>query len=186
MISNLSRKSRYHQTSQAASTSHHQVAQNNLLNDPTHDYQFYTEQSIIGAALNQMMSSNISNTAPNTTEESRASNNEGISIVSVPKNVKFLIPLGRSGMNSNESTFGLIESTTRTITHMKDVFPLTISTQSSSLMNDGENQTNLVSTSDVNLLEDISDPNSRSNQNLSNRKETENKPLLSHDDSNQK
>ncbi len=42
----------------------------------------------------------------------------------------FLIPFGRSGMTSNESTFSVIESTTRTITHVKDIFPLNSLSQS--------------------------------------------------------
>jgi hypothetical protein len=79
----------------------------------------YTDSSIFGAALTQLLSSN----GTHTLDETRATSNEGVSIVSAPKNVKFLIPLGRSGINSNESTFGLIESTTRTVTHVRDIFP---------------------------------------------------------------
>jgi hypothetical protein len=59
-----------------------------------------------------------------------AENDNKVSIVSAPKNVKFIIPLGRSGITSNESTFGVIESTTRTITHVKDIFPLNPISQS--------------------------------------------------------
>jgi hypothetical protein len=64
-------------------------------------------------------------TSQKPSEEIRLGGNENkVSIVSAPKNVKFIIPMGRSGITSNESTYGVIDSTTRTITHVKDIFPL--------------------------------------------------------------
>jgi hypothetical protein len=66
----------------------------------------------------------------NSTDEMQVVANDKVSIVSAPKNVKFLIPLVRSGITSNESTFGVIESTTRTITHVKDIFSSNPSSES--------------------------------------------------------
>jgi len=91
------------------------------------DSQFCDENSAITAALGQLLST----TSPNSTDEMRiAENDNKVSFVSAPKNVKFIIPLGRSGVTSNESTFGVIESTKRTITHVKDIFPLNPISQS--------------------------------------------------------
>ena len=70
------------------------------------------------------MSANTRNSTSNSLEETRLNPSDGFSIVSAPKNVKFLIPLNREGITSNESTYGLVESTSRTITHVKDIFPL--------------------------------------------------------------
>ncbi len=76
---------------------------------------------MITAALGQLLSTASQNPA----EEIRLTGNENkVSIVSGPKNVKFIIPFARSGITSNESSFGVIDSTTRTITHVKDIFPL--------------------------------------------------------------
>ncbi|CAF1241410.1 unnamed protein product [Adineta ricciae] len=111
------RRSRFQRPPQSTSN----VNQNNRATDVLNDYQFYTENSVLGAALNRLMSST---TANNSMDDARPTGSEGVSIVSAPKNVKFLIPLGRSGITSNESTFGVVESTTRTITHVKDIFPL--------------------------------------------------------------
>jgi hypothetical protein len=91
------------------------------------DYQFCDENNALTAALGQLLST----TSQNSTDEMRVAENDNkVSIVSAPKNVKFIIPLGRSGITSNESTFGVIESTTRTITHVKDIFPLNPISQS--------------------------------------------------------
>ncbi|UJR25141.1 hypothetical protein I4U23_006500 [Adineta vaga] len=114
------RRSRFHLPSQSTSgMNNNHLTHSNL--DTFNEYQFYTENSVLGAALNRLMSPT---TATNSLEDSRPVGTEGVSIVSAPKNVKFLIPLGRSGITSNESTFGVVDSTTRTITHVKDIFPL--------------------------------------------------------------
>ena len=134
------RRSRFQ--SQHSSTSnnnhHHQHLPNS---DSFNEYQFYTENSVLGAALNRLMSPTSQTIATNSTDDTRTTANEGVSIVSAPKNVKFLIPLSRSGITSNESTFGVIESTTRTITHVKDIFPLNPSSQSQTT-NNGEDMMN--------------------------------------------
>lgn len=117
---------------------HHHSHQNATHHDPFNDYQFYTEHSELGAALNRLMSPNPHYATANTTDDTRNPPNESVSIVSAPKNVKFLIPLGRSGLASNESTFGVIESTTRTITHVKDIFPLNAASQNQAQTNSEE------------------------------------------------
>ena len=68
------------------------------------------------------MSSTSQNTISNSNDETCIAPNEDVSTVSTSKNVKFLIPLSRSGMNSNGSTLSLMDSTTRSITHVKDIF----------------------------------------------------------------
>jgi hypothetical protein len=99
------------------------------------DYQFCDENSAITAALGQLLAT----TSQNSTDEVHTVENDNkVSFVSAPKNVKFIIPLGRSGVTSNESTFGVIESTKRTITHVKDIFPLNPISQSQ--INTEENQ----------------------------------------------
>jgi hypothetical protein len=115
----------------------------------------------------------MSPTSPNTTnnsiDETRAAANEGVSIVSAPKNVKFIIPLGRSGITSNESTFGVIESTTRTITHMKDIFPLNSALQS-------QTTTTMISNGDDTRL--------HHDQNEITKTDNEQQPSLQNSDSN--
>ena len=125
------RRSRFHPSAQSTST----LNPNGPFSQPLNDYQLYTEHTVLGAALSQLMSPNGQNTSANSFDEVRSAGNEGVSIVSAPKNVKFLIPLGRPGVTSNDSTFGLIESTTRTITHMKDIFPLNGSPQCPAVTN---------------------------------------------------
>ena len=131
---------------------------------------------MLGAALHQLMSPTQS-IMNHSVEEPRATTNEGVSIVSAPKNVKFLVPLGRSGLGSNESTYGVIESTTRTITHVKDIFPLNSSTQSQTtitLHNEDEGLTTSAFETAVNQNEIINDSGE------------EQEPLLSNNDTNQK
>ena len=123
-------RSRFHLPAQSSSITNHHAHSNLVNSDAFNEYQFYTENSVLGAALNHLMSPTSQTATNNSFEEARTTANEGVSIVSAPKNVKFLIPLGRSGITSNDSTFGVIESTTRTITHVKDLFPLNSASQS--------------------------------------------------------
>lgn len=118
----------FHLQSQPSST----MNNNNHIpkNESFSEFQFYTENTALEAALNRLISPSSQNKNANLTDETYTVPNEGVSIVSAPKNVKFLIPLVRSGITSNESTFGVIESTTRTITHVKDIFPYNNSAQS--------------------------------------------------------
>lgn len=102
-------------------------------NPTTNQYQFCTENNVITTAFGQLLS--------NPTEENK------VSIASPPKNVKFIIPVSRSGVTSNESTFNAVDSTTRTITHVKDIFPLNFSLSQS--------QTTLVDTNMKNDSEEI-------------------------------
>jgi len=92
----------------------------------TNDHQFYPDNSV----LSQLFYTTSQNPTINSPDEIHVTGNDKVSIVSGPKNVKFLIPFARSGLTSNESTLGIIESTTRTITHVKDIFPLNPSSQS--------------------------------------------------------
>ena len=108
------RRSRFHSQGSSVSKSNSRDQQN-LSND---NYQFSTDNEAITAALGQLFSTTSSNTNDHNSNENK------VSIVSAPKNVKFIIPLSRSGLDSNENTFGVIDSTTRTITHVKDIFPL--------------------------------------------------------------
>jgi hypothetical protein len=115
----------------------------------------------------------------NSTDDTRTTTNEGVSIVSAPKNVKFLIPLGRSGLTSNDSTFSVIESTTRTITHVKDIFPLNPSSQSQTTTNNGDDI--LISPSNSLAISSVFDTGRRQDENNS-----EQQSLLPIDNSNQK
>lgn len=156
------RRSRYHQTSTTTNP-------NSTLNDSSAEYQLFTERSVLGAALNQMISSNTRNSI----DETRLNTSDGFSIVSAPKNVKFLIPLGRSGVTSNESTYGLVESTSRTITHVKDIFPLNSSVGNSSNVQ----QTNVIGSSSSQTESLAAD---------SMRNDSEDAPLLNEETFNQK
>jgi hypothetical protein len=115
----------------------------------------------------------------NSTDDTRTATNEGVSIVSAPKNVKFLIPLGRSGVTSNDSTFSVIESTTRTITHVKDIFPLNPSSQFLTTANNGEDI--IISPSNSSAISSVFDTGRRQDENNS-----EQQSLLLIDNSNQK
>jgi hypothetical protein len=110
--------------------------------------------------------------------------NEGVSIISAPKNVKFLIPLGRSGITSNESTFGVIESTTRTITHVKDIFPFNPTSPNQITVNNGED-TVTVSSSNSGASATLFDTGRRQDQNEMVSSNSEEMPLLPNDNSNQ-
>lgn len=104
-------------------------------NDSFNDYQFYPDNSVLNAAVSQLMHSRSQYTTINSTNEIRVAGNDRVSYVAGPKNVKFLVPLTQSGVTSNESTLGLVESTTRTITHVRDIFPLNSSLQSQTITN---------------------------------------------------
>jgi hypothetical protein len=91
-----------------------------------------------------LLSTKSQNASNNSTDEIQVGGNDKVSFVSAPKNVKFLIPLGRAGITSNESTYGVIESTTRTITHVKDIFAYDPSLQSHMITN---NETDTISPS---------------------------------------
>lgn len=136
--------------------------QQNLFND---DYQLSMGNHVLPAAFGQLFST----TSPNTTDHS---NNENqVSFISAPKNVKFLIPLARSGADSNENTYSVIESTTRTITHVKDIFPFHPPVPSAT--NNHQSSTSILHTED-------------DEQHDMNKDDCEDLPLLFHDDSNDK
>ena len=163
------RRNRFRVQPQTTSNIH----QSYLVNSDTlNDVEFVSENSVLGAALTKIMSSTLQNTANQSLDETRPTPSEGVSIVSVPKNVKFLIPLGRSGLASNESTFGVIESTTRTITHVKDIFPL-----KSPPINNGDESGDVSSSS-------VFENGRRQDQNEIIRSESE-QPLLENTDGNQ-
>lgn len=136
------------------------------------------------------MSPSSQNTTNNSIDETRAPvANEGVSIVSAPKNVKFIIPLGRSGITSNDSTFGVIESTTRTITHVKDIFPLNSSLQpQTTTTTNNEDDTVNTSSSSSNLRRTsaLLDAGRRHDQNDAIKDANEEQPLLENSDLNQK
>lgn len=121
----------------------------------------------------------------NSIDEPRTTTNEGVSIVSAPKNVKFLVPLGRSGLGSNESTFGVIESTTRTITHVKDIFPLNSSAQSQTTTTVINNEDNGSSAS-MKLASSVFETGNNQNEPINNDAEEEKQPLLPNNDFNPK
>jgi hypothetical protein len=130
-------------------------------------------------------------TTTNSIDEARTNANEGVSIVSAPKNVKFIIPLGRSGITSNESTFGVIESTTRTITHVKDIFPLNPSVQSqttttTTTTNNEDDTVTAASSSDSTKSSTIFDVGHRQDQNEIIKSDNEQQPLLENNDLSQK
>jgi len=104
----------------------------------TNEYQFCTENNVITTALSQFLSNSI--------DENR------VSIVSPPKNVKFVIPVARSGIASNESTYNVVDSTTRTITHVKDIFPLNLFSQSQIMNNENENEITKNESEEIPLL----------------------------------
>lgn len=87
--------------------------------------------NMITAAINQLLST----TSQKLTDEICFTGNENKVSIAAPKNVKFLIPFIRSGINSNESSLSVIDSTTRTITHVKDIFTLNNPTVQSQITN---------------------------------------------------
>jgi hypothetical protein len=187
---NFFRRARFHLQSQLPSTTNNNNNghQNLTNNDAFNEYQFYTENSVLGAALNRLMSPTSQNTTSNSIDETRATTNEGVSIVSAPKNVKFIIPHGRSGITSNESTFSVIESTTRTITHVKDIFPLNSSLQSQTTpTNNGDDIVTTSSSSNtVKPSSSLFDAARREDQNEIIKNDNEQQPLLQNNDLNQK
>ena len=164
------RRSRYHTQVPSASTATTNFRdQQNLSND---DYQFPMGNHVLPAAFGQLFSA----TSPNTTDQD---NNEStVAFVSAPKNVKFLIPLARSGADSNQSSFGVIDSTTGTITHVKDIFPFHPLVPSAA-NNNHQTDTHPSSTSIVKREEE------QEQHDMSND-ECEELPLLFHDDSKDK
>jgi len=190
---NFFRRAQFHLQSQLPATTNNNNNNNghqNLTNnDAFNEYQFYTENSVRGAALNRLMSPTSQNTTSNSIDETRATTNEGVSIVSAPKNVKFIIPLGRSGITSNDSTFGVIESTTRTITHVKDIFPLNSSLQSQTTpTNNGDDIVTASSSLNAGKTSSSSlfDAGRREDQNEIIKNANEEQPLLQNSDLNQK
>ncbi|CAF3900552.1 unnamed protein product [Rotaria sp. Silwood2] len=179
------RHSHFNLQSQHSSTVNTNHNQNLLSNESFNEYQFYTENSVLGAALSRLMSKN---PRSNSIDETSTAPNEGVSIVSAPKNVKFLIPLVRSGITSNESTFGVIESTTRTITHVKDIFPLNSSSQSQKIptTNNVEDTANVSSPSNSMNISSFFDEEHRLDQNETFTSDYEQQLLLQNNDSNQK
>lgn len=188
---NFFRRSRFQLQSQSSSvtTNNNNNNQNLTNSDPFNEYQFYTENSVLGSALNRLMSPSSQNTTNNSIDEARTNvMNEGVSIVSAPKNVKFIIPLGRSGITSNDSTFGVIESTTRTITHMKDIFPLNSSLQSQTMstINNEDDTVHQSLSSNSKETSTIFDAGLRHDQNDIIKNDNEEQPLLQNSDLNQK
>jgi hypothetical protein len=117
-------------------------------------------------------------------DDPRTAANDGVSIISAPKNVKFLIPLNRSGITSNDSTFGVIDSTTRTITHVKDIFPLNPPLQSRITTNNGGDVVTGSSSSNSITTSSLFDAGRRQDQNEMMKSDIEQQPLLLNDDSN--
>jgi len=186
-ISNLFRRARFHLQSQPLSTTNNNGHQNLINSDAFNEYQFYTENSVLGAALNRLMSPTSQNTTIHSIDETRTTANEGVSIVSAPKNVKFIIPLVRSGLTSNESTFGVIESTTRTITHVKDIFPINSSLQSqTTTINNGDDTATASTSSNSTITSPFFEPGRRQDQNEIIKSDSEQQPLLQNSNSNQK
>ncbi|CAF4233344.1 unnamed protein product, partial [Rotaria sordida] len=72
--------------------------------------------------FNQLFSNTPLNKTMNSTDKVLVNDSNKVSIISIPKHVKFLISSDLSDITSNDSTFGIIESTTGQITHVKDIF----------------------------------------------------------------
>lgn len=128
------------------------------------------------------------NSTASMNEDKNASPNESISIFSAPKNVKFLIPLMRSGITSNESTLGVIESSTRSITHMKDIFPLNSAalSQKETITENNGGDTTTSSLLNSATVSSCFDETHHPNQNELNTSDNEQKPLLQNKDFDQK
>lgn len=155
-----------------------------LLNtDPHNEYQLYPENNVLGAALGQLFSHSLQKKTMNPTDTICIEDNNKISIVTAPKNVKFLIPSGRSGITSNDSTFGVIEATKRTITHVKDLFPINSELESEAITN---NQTKAMTpSSSSNSLTNVSSSDKQYNQEIV-KIGSDEIPLLSNDNFNDK
>jgi hypothetical protein len=185
---NFFRRGRFHLQSQPSSTTNNNGHQTLTNNDPFNDYQFYTENSVLGAALSRLMSPTSQNETTHSIDETRATANEGVSIVSAPKNVKFIIPFGRPGIASNESTFGVIESTTRTITHVKDIFPLNSPLQSQITTTSNNEDDTIIAPLSSNSIKTSAIFNERHHQDQNERipSDHEQQPLLQNNVSNEK
>ncbi|CAF1462733.1 unnamed protein product [Rotaria magnacalcarata] len=133
--------SRLHIQPPSASTTNNNNNNNNnddhqqLLNsDPYNEYQFYSGNSVLSSALDQLFSRSTQKNIMNSSDRVHAEDNSNkISIIAVSKNVTFLIPSDRSGITSNDSTFDVNESTTRTIAPVEDIFPVNSSLQSQTI-----------------------------------------------------
>ncbi|CAF3558384.1 unnamed protein product [Rotaria socialis] len=172
------RRFHFQRQSQPSSTINNNQHSTLPKNDSFNEYQFYTDNSVLGAALNHLMSQN---SATNPNDEICTVPNEGVSIVSAPKNVKFLIPLARSGITSNESTFGVIESSTRTITHVKDIFSLNSpppSQKVTATQNNGDDTLTFSSLSNLTTASTLFDEVRRQNPNETATNNSEQQPLL--------
>jgi hypothetical protein len=169
-----------------SSTINHHVNATSSVNDASNDYQLYTEHSVLGAALNRLMSPHSQDTIGHSYDDTRLTNNDGVSFVSAPKNVKFLIPLGRSGITSNESTFGLVESTTRTITHVKDIFPMNFPTEHQTVTNNTGDMIDTFLSSNSDEKVDVFNAGRRQDRHDIMKSDSEEIPLLSNDNSHQK
>ncbi|CAF4502299.1 unnamed protein product, partial [Rotaria socialis] len=148
--------SRLHVQPPFASTTNNNNNNNNnndhqqLLNsDPYNEYQFYSGNSVLSSALDQLFSHSTQKNIMNSSDRVHAEDNSNkISIVAASKNVTFLIPSVRSGITPNDSAFDVNESTTRTITHVKDIFPANSSFQSHTITSNEINTATPSSSSD--------------------------------------
>ncbi|CAF2459125.1 unnamed protein product [Rotaria sp. Silwood2] len=137
-------RSRFHLQSQYTPSTSNNDHRNLSNDDPFNEYEFHSENGVFSAALNRLFSNTLPNKTSNSTDEVLVYDNNKVSFVSVPKNVTFLIPSGLSGITSNDSTFSAIESTIRTTTHIKDIFPVKASSESQSITKD---ETDMVTSS---------------------------------------
>lgn len=81
------------------------------------------DNSLLGMALGQLLSTAAQQTYSSAANESGSNGNESVTILPGTKNVKFLIPMGRSGLTSNDSTLGTNERDDRVIRRVQDIFP---------------------------------------------------------------
>ncbi len=130
---------------------------------------------MITAALGQLLSKTSQNPTINS---AHTMNDNKVSIVSAPKNVKFIIPFGQSGGTSNESTFGVIESSTRTITHVKDIF--SVNSLSQSQMTPNQESETVITSLSSNSLATASSFNTEQQQEMM-KSDSEEIPLLSNE-----
>ena len=80
------------------------------------------DRNFLGTTINQLLSNGTQHSYINSGEEVYAVDADNLTVISAPKNVKFLIPLARSGLTSNESTFGVNEHDNRVIKNVRDIF----------------------------------------------------------------
>ncbi|CAF3425386.1 unnamed protein product [Rotaria sp. Silwood1] len=171
-------RSRFHRQSQYTSSTNNNNHQNRSNNDSSNEYEFYYDNGVLGTALNQLFSNTSPNKTMNSIKEDSTDDNNKVSIASVPKNVTFLIPSSLSSITSNESTFDVIETTTRTTNHIKDIFSVNSPLESQKIT---KNETDTVTSS--------SSPNSVTNTLLFDKEnehkivknDSEESPLLEND-----